>query len=105
MDTTRKKKLEAAGWRVGSADEFLGLSPEESLLVDLKLALSRALKRRRTRLKLTQHALAQRLRSSQSRVAKMEAGDPQVTLDLLFRGLFATGASRRDVAKVVAKVA
>jgi hypothetical protein len=101
MKASKRKRLEAAGWRVGTADEFLGLSEVESVLVDLRLALSRALKVRRVKLHLTQSALAKRLSSSQSRIAKMEAADPEVSIDLLVRGLVATGASRKDVARAI----
>lgn len=101
MNESKRKKLEAAGWRFGSADEFLGLSDVESTLVDLRLAFSHALKTRRARLHLTQRELAERIDSSQSRVAKMEAGDPEVSFDLLFRGLLATGATRKDLATVL----
>ena len=104
MKESKRKKLEAAGWRVGSADEFLGLSAVESVLVDLRLALSQALKERRARLHLSQRALAERIQSSQSRIAKMEAADPEVSFELLLRGLFATGATRRDVAHVFGDV-
>ena len=98
MNETKRKKLEAAGWRVGSVDDFLGLSEIESVIVELRLALSRALRTRRTKLHLSQKALADRIKSSQSRVAKMEAADPAVSFELLLRGLLATGASRHEVA-------
>ncbi len=101
MKASKRKKLEAAGWRFGTLDEFLGLTDIEAAIVDLRLALSRALKERRVKLHLTQSALAKRIESSQSRVAKMEAADPEVSLDLLVRGLLATGATRRDVARVI----
>lgn len=102
MDARKKKRLEAAGWRVGSAQEFLDLSPAEAAYIELKIALSDKLKERRQRQQVTQEKLAQLLGSSQSRVAKMEAGDPAVSLDLLLRALFALGATRRDVAKAIA---
>ena len=102
MDAHKKKRLEDAGWRVGSTQEFLGLSPAEAAYIELKIALSDKLKERRQRQQVTQQKLAQLLGSSQSRVAKMEAGDPTVSLDLLMRGLFALGATRRDVAKAIA---
>ena len=101
MKESKRKRLEAAGWAVGSAEEFLGLSAVESLLVDLRLALSQALKERRTRLHISQTKLAGLIQSSQSRIAKMEAADPEVSFELLLRGLFATGATRRDVALVL----
>ena len=101
MDARKRKRLEAAGWRVGSAADFLGLSAEEAALVETRLAVSGALRQRRERLGVTQAALAKRLRSSQSRVAKMEAGDPSISLDLLLRAFFATGATKRDLARVL----
>lgn len=101
MEQEKRERLEKAGWRVGSVQEFLNLSDDEALFVELKLALRAALKDRRTANGLTQTELAQRLGSSQSRVAKMEAGDPSVSLDLLVRALLATGATAQDLADVI----
>ena len=103
MDRTKKKKLESGGWRVGSAAEFLGLSEDESAFVELKLALSEELRERRQEEGLSQIELAKRLGSSQSRVAKMEASDPSVSVDLLIRGLLATGASRVQIARAIGR--
>ena len=97
MRKTKKERLEAQGWRVGSASEFLNLSPEESAYLEVKLELSRSLQARRRRKGLTQHDLARLLKSSQSRVAKMEAGDPSVSLDLLVRSLLALGTPKRSL--------
>jgi predicted XRE-type DNA-binding protein len=102
VDKEKKKTLESAGWRVGSADEFLGLTPEETAFVEVKLALSEKLKAHRTKQGLSQAQLARRLGSSQSRVAKMEAADATVSVDLLIRALIASGASRRDIARAIA---
>ena len=102
MDARKKKRLEDAGWRVGSTQEFLGLSSAEAAYIELKIALSDKLKERRQRQHVTQQKLAQLLGSSQSRVAKMEAGDPTVSLDLLLRALFVLGATRKDVARAIA---
>lgn len=101
MDAVKRKRLEAAGWSVGSATDFLELSSEEAAFVELKLRLSESLRRRRQSKKLSQAALAKKLKSSQSRVAKMEAGDPSVSLDLLIRALLAVGATRNDLARVL----
>lgn len=101
MDARKRKQLEAAGWRVGSAADLLALSAEEAALVEMRLAVSSALRQRRQRQGVTQAALAKKLRSSQSRVAKMEAGDPSISLDLLLRAFFATGATKRDLARVL----
>ena len=101
MDSKERKRLERAGFAVGSAAEFLGLSPEETALIEMRLALSRTLRERRSAVGLTQVALARLTGSSQSRVAKMEAGDPTISLDLLLRAFFATGATKRDLARVL----
>ena len=101
MRKTKQRKLEAAGWRVGSASEFLELSHEEAALVETKLALSAALRARRAAQHLSQAMLAKRLSSSQSRIAKMEAADRTVSVDLLLRGLFAMGATAHDIARAI----
>jgi DNA-binding XRE family transcriptional regulator len=101
MKTAKRKRLEAKGWKVGTAREFLNLSPEEAAYVELKLALSKNLQEYRREKRLTQQALARLLKSSQSRVAKMELGDPSVSLDLLVRSLLALGASRKSLAQML----
>ena len=98
----KRKKLERAGWTVGDAGDFLGLTVEERYFVDVKLALADGLRQRREQLGLTQTQVAQRFGSSQSRVAKMEAADRTVSTDLLLKSLFTLGASTRDVAKLLA---
>ena len=102
MDEIKRQRLEAAGWKIGEAEEFLELSPEEAALIELKLALSRRLKEMRREHRLSQAELAMRINSSQSRVAKMEAGDPTVSTDLLIRGLLSTGATCKDIADTIA---
>ena len=102
MQATKQKKLEAAGWKIGNVEEFLGLSPEESAYIEMKLALSNSLKVQRAKKNLSQVELAKMVRSSQSRVAKMEAGDPSVSIDLLMKSLLALGASPKEVAKTIA---
>ncbi len=103
MDTKKRKRLEAAGWSVGDAPDFLKLTPEEAALVEMRLALSRTLRERRRAAGLTQTALAKQLGSSQSRVAKLESADASVSLELLIRALLAVGASRREVANAIAR--
>lgn len=103
MDARKRKRLEAAGWTVGEARDFLKLTPDEAALVEMRLALSRNLRERRVKTGLTQTALAKQLGSSQSRVAKLEAGDGSVSLELLIRALLAVGASRKDVAHALAR--
>ncbi len=102
MKTAKKARLAGAGFRVGSAAELLKLSPNESAMVDMRLALAGAVRGRRTRLGFSQSELARRLGSSQSRVAKLEAGESNVSLDLLVRAMLATGAKSREVGQAIA---
>ena len=99
MHSTKRKNLEAKGWKVGSAEDFLELSPEESQYIEIKMALSRSLKNQRQKRRLSQTRAAKLIHSSQSRVAKMEAGDSSVSLDLIVRSMLALGASKTDVAQ------
>lgn len=101
MRVAKRRQLLQRGWAVGDVDEFLGLTPEERALVDLRLRLANGLKLRRAQRRLTQGELARVVRSSQSRVAKMEAGDPSVSIDLLLRSLIALGASNSDLATII----
>jgi DNA-binding XRE family transcriptional regulator len=81
MKLSKRKRLSDAGWQVGAAGEFLGLTPEEAAFVEIRLALGAQVRTARARSGLTQAALAAKLGSSQSRIAKAEAGDPTVSLD------------------------
>lgn len=98
----KRKRLAAKGWKVGTAKEFLDLSNEEEAYIELRLKLAEGLKARRIGRGLTQVQLAKAVRSSQSRVAKMEAGDPTVSLDLLVRSLLALGTTNRELAQIIA---
>ena len=102
MDSKKKKKLEAKGWATGDASDFLGLSPEEARFIDLKLALKDSLKAERLKQKITQVELAKMIGSSQSRVAKMEAGDPSVSVDLLLKALLTLGVTKKQLSKIIA---
>lgn len=101
MREEKRRRLEARGWKIGTTQEFLRLSDEEAAYVDLKVRLATGLRERRRRRSLTQADLAKRLQSSQSRIAKMEAGDPSVSLDLLIRSLLILGASRRELSRII----
>ena len=105
MKKTKKERLKKAGWKVGTAKEFLGLSDEEAALIEMKLALARSLTQRRLAHDLTQNQLAKQLGSSQSRVAKMEAADATVSMDLLVRSLLVLGATRQEVGRIIGRKA
>lgn len=97
MEPAKRKRLEKAGYQIGDAEDFLALTDQERQLVDLRVALGKAVRRLRGRRNLSQAALARLLGSTQSRVAKIEAAAADVSLDLMFRGLFAAGGSPRDL--------
>jgi DNA-binding XRE family transcriptional regulator len=102
MHSSKRKHLEEKGWRVGSTKEFLGLSAEEEAYIEIKLRLSESFREHRLRREMTQSDVAKVIKSSQSRIAKMEAGDSSVSLDLLVRSLLALGASRKGVIQLIA---
>lgn len=102
MKAAKVRKLKAAGWKIGSTKDFLRLSDQEAALVEVKLCLVDALRQARRKRGLSQVDLAKRMRSSQSRIAKIEACDPTVSLDLILRALIASGASRREIQETLA---
>jgi predicted metal-binding transcription factor (methanogenesis marker protein 9) len=104
MREDKRKKLESKGWKVGSVAQFLDLSPDEEAYVELKLRLAGGLRQRRLRRRLTQVQVAKAIRSSQSRVAKMEAGDPAVSVDLLIRSHLALGTTPQDLGRMLSGV-
>jgi ribosome-binding protein aMBF1 (putative translation factor) len=97
----KRKILESKGWRVGTAADFLGLTPEEETYIEMKISLSRMLKAKRAQRCMSQVELAELINSSQSRVAKMEAADVSVSIDLLIRSLLVLGASATDLAQAI----
>ena len=101
MDPIKRQKIEAAGGRVVTVAEFLGLTPEEEAIVEIRVALSKSLKKMRQQEQLSQQKLAEKTNSSQSRVAKMEAADRSVSIDLLIKPLLSLGATREDIAKAI----
>ena len=103
MNSSQKSRLQRAGWTVGDAAEFLDLSPEEAQFVEMKLALAAGIRKKREQSGLTQAALADRLRSSQSRVAKMELAEESVSFDLMIRSLLALGVGPAGIAKLIGR--
>ena len=101
MNRAERKRHEEAGWQVGTVKEFLGLTDEEEVYIELRLLLADALKARRQAAKLSQKAFAKGRKSSQSRVAKAEANDPSVSLDLVIRSLIALGVSLAELANII----
>jgi len=101
MNRSKKAKQLKKGWKLGSAEDFLDLSEEEVAYIEMKLSLSEKLKKSRIRKKITQAEFARLIHSSQSRIAKMEAGDPTVSIDLLIKSLLALGVSKKELGRSI----
>lgn len=99
MDQRKRRRLEAAGWVVGSVEGFLGLAPDELAYIDMSLALSRMLKERREQAQITRQALARKLKSTPTQVSKMEDSDPSITIDVLVRALLVVGATPEEIGR------
>ncbi|MCX5965567.1 MAG: helix-turn-helix transcriptional regulator [Cyanobacteria bacterium] len=104
MDITKQNRLQAAGWKVGTAADFLELTPEESTIIEMRVMLSHHLKERRKGL-MTQAELATKIGSSQPRIAMAENGDSSVSIELLIRAMLATGASAQEIGQIIASAA
>lgn len=104
MDPAKQKRLEAAGWKVGTVAEFLGLTEAESLIIETEIYLRDAFIKRRAKLGLSQTEVAKRMGSAQARVAKLEAGKPDISAEFMIRGLFALGMTPADVGGIIARV-
>ena len=105
MKASKKKRLERHGWRVGNTREFLELTSEENAIVEMRLDLAKRLRSLRLESGVSQQEFARRIGSSQSRVAKMEAGDTSVSIELLLRALLRLGATRRELGRVIGHAA
>ena len=103
MREAKRKRLEAAGWRIGGAKDLLGLSEQEAVYVEIKVKLAESLRAKRRRRRMAQTDVAKLLNSSQSRVAKMEAADSTVSIDLLIRSLLALGTSNPELGRIIAR--
>src|SRR5690554_2686568 len=101
MKEEKRKHLEEKGFRIGSATDFLNLTPEEEAYIEIRLEISNLLKSQRTKRNWTQQQLAQAMGSSQSRVAKMEIGDSSTSLDLMIKALLHLGVSKQEIWKLL----
>ncbi len=101
MDARKQKKLQAAGWTLGHAEDFLGMSPEEAAYLHVKLTLARAVEAQRQKVGLSQSALAAKLETRQPNIARLERAPESVSIDALFKALFALGLSSRKIAAVL----
>ncbi|WP_199247003.1 helix-turn-helix domain-containing protein [[Phormidium] sp. ETS-05] len=103
MKPSKQELLEAKGWKIGTVSDFLELTPEETILVEIKLALSKSLEERRQKM-MTQSELAGKIGTSQPRIAQAENSDASVSLELLIRSILATGATPKDIGQIISGV-
>ena len=103
MDKHKRKKLEDSGFKVGSTSEFLQLTPEEEAYIDIRFELSELVKNRRKSLGWTQEQLARAIGSSQSRIARMEAPDPETSLDLILKALLKLGVTKQEIGNYLSR--
>lgn len=103
MDAAKQKRLEAKGWKFGTVAEFLGLTPSQSAMIEIKLALSDRIKSRRQELGLTQRQLATQLKTQQPAIARLELGaERTVTIDILTHTLLDMGVSSHEIGRIIA---
>jgi len=101
MEKMKLKKLEAKGWKLGDIDELLGLDKAEMAIVEMKVALAKAIVDKRKKTNITQNQMAKSIKSSQSRVAKIEHADPTVSFELMLRSLLSMGTTKKEIAKAI----
>jgi predicted XRE-type DNA-binding protein len=102
MNSKRRKELEAKGWKFGGVEDFLGLTEEELEYIEVKITLSEMVKDYREKKGLTQIDAAEILKSSQSRLSKIETADPTVSIDLQIKSLLALGATKQEIGQKIA---
>ncbi len=102
MKATKKTKLEKAGWHIGSTQELLGLSDSEMAMIRIKQSLAKSLREMRAEQAVSQAEVAKRVGSSQARVARMEAADASVSVDLLLNACLIMGANEKAIGRAIA---
>jgi predicted XRE-type DNA-binding protein len=93
MNSRKRRSLEAAGWKLGDAADFLSMNEQEKQLLDARVELALAVRRQRLACNLSQKELGTILKTSQPRVAKIERAASDVSLDQLIRAFTAAGGT------------
>ena len=91
MDAAKRKVIEAAGWKVGDAADFLKMSDQERQLLEMRVKLALAIRQQREAHHLSQKQLGALLKTSQPRVAKIERAASDVSMDQLIRAFTMAG--------------
>ena len=101
MKATKKKALESAGYNMTNAAEWLGLSPQEDAIVNMRVNFAMEIERICKEQGITQKALAEKIGTRQSGVARMLNNPSKVTLDHLIRTLLALGTPSKRIASLI----
>ncbi|MBO4435298.1 MAG: helix-turn-helix transcriptional regulator [Fibrobacter sp.] len=101
MDKAKKESLEKKGWKFGDVDEYLGLTPAEMVIVEMKAELAKALIKKRKKSGMSQTEASAKAQTSQSRYAKAEHSDSSVSLELMIKLFFSLGADKKELFKVL----
>ena len=101
MTKAKQKKLEKIGYKITDTQQFLNLSDREMAIIDLKVNLTQKLREVRKAAGITQKQLAKLMSSSQSRMAMLEGGAPDISLELICRALFALGVSSVELGRTI----
>jgi DNA-binding XRE family transcriptional regulator len=101
-EKTREDDVETNGVIDTTVQEWLDIDDADMKVIEFRVALVKAIRRKRARSNVTQAALADQVGTRQPNIAKIEAGGVGVSLDLLLRVFFATGGDLAEVVEVQA---
>lgn len=104
MRKAKRERLERMGYKTTDTQKFLGLSDEEMSVIDLKISLIQKLRDARKAAGVTQKQLAKLMKSSQSRVAMLESGSSDASLELICKALFVLGVSSKELGKTISSI-
>ena len=101
MDTKKRKQLEAAGYQITDSADWLGLTPQEQAIVNMRVNFALEIERVRKASNITQRELADKIGTRQSGVARMLNNPTTATIDSLIKTLLALGASPKRIAALI----
>src|SRR5262245_26622057 len=97
MNERKRLRLERAGWRSGTVQQFLGLTDAAAAYIETSVLLAAALRAVRRRRRMSLGVAARTIGTTTAAVGKLEAGNPSATIDELLGALLALGISPRRV--------
>ena len=101
MKAKKKKALELAGYKMTDSVEWLELSPEEEAIVKIRVNFAMEIDRVCKERGITQQALAEKIGTRQSGVARMLNNPSKVTIDSLIKTLLVLGTPSKRIAALI----